>query len=200
MLKNDDESLDVVDVHVLDKKTKTPRKKQKNFKLKNTKYQMSAFSLPRGQLVPLPPVSYATTHITFKVEWLKDPNLRSQLHMDTGNDDFSITNSARQPSEMQTYPCYCGIIILTDTQVHQQSCSMYSPARFVMSKYGRQQKTSSNFVFTWDFLLKFAFLVNVYGVFPKISFIDSMDLAFNPQQLGSVLEVIFYKCGKLFAP
>ena len=77
MLKNDDESLDVVDVHVLDKKTKTPRKKQKNFKLKNTKYQMSAFSLPRGQLVPLPPVSYATTHITFKVEWLKDPNLRS---------------------------------------------------------------------------------------------------------------------------
>ena len=38
---------------------------------------MSAFSLPGGQLVPLPPVTYATAHIKFKVDWLKDPNLRS---------------------------------------------------------------------------------------------------------------------------
>ena len=51
--------------------------------------------------------------------------------MDTGNKDFSIANSARQPSEMQTSPCYCGIVIPTDTQVHSQSYSMYSLARFV---------------------------------------------------------------------
>jgi len=34
MLRNDDESLDVVDVHILDKKTKTPRKKQKKQQIK----------------------------------------------------------------------------------------------------------------------------------------------------------------------
>jgi len=51
--------------------------------------------------------------------------------MDTGNEDFSIANSSRQPSEMQTSPCYCGIVIPTDTQVHSQSYSMYSLARFV---------------------------------------------------------------------
>ena len=38
---------------------------------------MSAFSLRGVQLVPLPPASYATAHIKFKVDWLKDPNLRS---------------------------------------------------------------------------------------------------------------------------
>jgi len=32
MLRNDDESLDVVDVHILDEKTKIPRKKQENNK------------------------------------------------------------------------------------------------------------------------------------------------------------------------
>ena len=45
ILRNDDESLDVVDVHILDKKTKTPRKKQKkNNKLKILNIKMSAFS------------------------------------------------------------------------------------------------------------------------------------------------------------
>jgi len=43
MLRNDDESLDVVDVHILDEKTKTLRKKYKNNKLKNTKYQNVSF-------------------------------------------------------------------------------------------------------------------------------------------------------------
>ena len=43
ILRNDDESLDVVDVHILDKKTKTPRKKQKNNKLKIPKYQNVSF-------------------------------------------------------------------------------------------------------------------------------------------------------------
>jgi len=38
---------------------------------------MSNFSLPGGQLTSLLPVSYATPHITFEVEWLKDPNLTS---------------------------------------------------------------------------------------------------------------------------
>jgi len=49
--------------------------------------------------------------------------------MDTGNEDFSIANSARHPSEMQTSPYYCGIIIPTGTQVHKQSYSMYSLAQ-----------------------------------------------------------------------
>jgi len=43
MLRNDDESLDVVDVHILDEKTKTPRKNKQINKLKNTKYQNVSF-------------------------------------------------------------------------------------------------------------------------------------------------------------
>jgi len=59
------------------KKQKYPEKNKKTTNKRILNIKMSAFSLPRGQLVPLPPVRYATAHITFKVEWLKDPNLRS---------------------------------------------------------------------------------------------------------------------------
>ena len=69
------------------KKRKHPENNKKTNKLDNTKYQNVSFQLATGAARPLPPVSYATAHITFKVEWLKDPNLRSQLHMDTGNED-----------------------------------------------------------------------------------------------------------------
>jgi len=35
-----------------------------------------------------------------------------------GDEDLIIVNSARSPSEMQTSPCYCDILILTATKVH----------------------------------------------------------------------------------
>jgi len=48
-------------------------------------------------------------HSNFMVEWLKDPN--------NGDEDLDliIVNSAASPSEMQASPCYCDIIIPTDT-------------------------------------------------------------------------------------
>jgi len=46
---------------------------------------------------------------------------RSQCYLqnDTGNEDLIIVNAARSPFEMQTSLCYCNMIILTDSNVHQ---------------------------------------------------------------------------------
>ena len=70
-LRNDSESLDVVDVHILDRKTKTPEKRKKN-NVKNTNIEISTeraqflhLACSGGRLALLPPVSYATASTCF---------------------------------------------------------------------------------------------------------------------------------------
>jgi len=57
-------------------------------------------------------------HSNFKAEWLKDPDLKSWLQKDSSNEDFIIAHAARSPSQMQTSPCHCDVIVQTDTKVY----------------------------------------------------------------------------------
>ena len=69
------------------------------------------------------------THSNFKLEWLRDPDLKGQLQKKTGNEDLSIANAARSPPEMQTTPRHCDIIILTSTKINKQGYSMPGVAK-----------------------------------------------------------------------
>jgi len=73
------------------------------------------------------------TQSNFKVQWLRDPDLKGLLQKNTGNEDLILVNAARSPSEMQATPCYCEIVIRTNTKVHKQHYSKYSLAHFAIT-------------------------------------------------------------------
>ena len=73
--------------------------------------------------------------------------------------------------------------------------AVYSLARFVIADAQAWQIVEFFFVSTWDFLFKPGFLGDYMRFSKKIS-LAALDLASIRQPLGSVLVVIFYKCGK----
>jgi len=80
------------------------------------------------------PKKLSRTRSNFKVEWLRDPDLKGKLQKNTENDDLIVVNAARSSSEMQTTLFYFDITISTNKKVHKQVYSMYSLAGFVITE------------------------------------------------------------------